>query len=54
MYDKTKNKKKVNTKDEKIYITQPQQRYGKDKLTTMLVPNPNWKGRKNKRKHRED
>lgn len=49
-----RDKKKVDTKSEKIWVTQMQQRWGKDELTTMLIPNPNWKGRKNKRKRRED
>jgi hypothetical protein len=52
--DREKDKKKINTRDEKIWVTQPMQRYGKDELTTMFVPNPEWKGRKNKKKHRED
>jgi hypothetical protein len=45
--------KKMNTKDPKIWISQLQDRYGYPQLTTMLVPNPNWSGRKNKRKRRE-
>lgn len=49
-----RDKKKVDKKSEKIWITQMQQRHGKDELVTMLVPNPNWEGRKNKRRHRED
>lgn len=49
-----KDKKKVNTWDEKIWVTQPMQRYGLDELTTMLVPNPNFSGRKHKHRHREE
>jgi hypothetical protein len=46
--------KKIDTKSEKIWITQIQQRHGYDTLVTMLVPNPNLGGKKNKRKRRED
>jgi len=49
-----KDKKKIDTKSEKIWVMQMQQRYGYDDLHTMYVPNPNWVGRKNKRRHRED
>jgi hypothetical protein len=31
---------------EKISVTMPQQRYGKDELITMSVPNPNRKKRR--------
>jgi len=50
-----RDKKKVDKKSEKIWVTQLMQRHGKQELTTMLVPNPNWEGRKNKhRRNRED
>lgn len=44
--------KKINTKDKNIYVTQLMERYGYPQLTTMLVPNPNFGG-KRKRKPKD-
>ena len=41
-------KKKIDRDSEKILVTQLQDRYGYPKLVTLLVPNPNFAGRKNK------
>jgi hypothetical protein len=41
-----KDKKKIDTTSKYIWITQLMQRYGKQTMVTLLVPNPNFGGKR--------